>query len=360
MADKNSTDMGAKKILDSYKKPVWKEIKKYLKRPIYPTTFKIPSKYQKDISNYWKIVEEYPKRQGKYFRPALLLLTTEAMGQKMEKAIKTATAIQISEEWLLIHDDIEDQSLVRRGKPTLHELYSPELALNAGDSLHVIMWKIILDNKKNLGTEKTFKIANEFYKILSRTVDGQGIEIAWKQKGRKGFQDRDWYFIADGKTAYYTTTGPMVLGGIIANANQKQINLLANFGLYLGRCFQLTDDLLDLTSNFRGPGQRTASDLYEGKRTIMLSHLVRNVNKKDRKKLLNILKKSIEQKTEREVKWILKKMDEYQSIEYGKKIAKKLKVKALNTFKKDLKFLFHQPARDNLETLTHFVLERKY
>ena len=360
MADKNSTAMEAKEILGSYKKIVWEEIEKYLKRPSYPSAFKIPTRYQKDILNYWKIVKEYPERKGKYFRPTLLLLTAQAMGQKTERAIKTAATMQISEEWLLIHDDLQDHSLVRRGKPTLHELYSPELALNAGDSLHIIMWKIIMDNKKNLGAEKTFEIANEFYKILSRTTDGQGIEITWREKGRKGFQNQDWYFIADGKTAYYTTAGPMILGSIIANANQKEINAVAHFGLYLGRCFQLVDDLLDLTSSFKGSGQRIASDLYEGKRTIMLSHLIRNANQKDRKRILSILKKDVEQKSKTEVEWILKKMHQYKSIEYGKKLAEKLKEEALEIFEKDLSFLSHQPARNDLKTLIHFVLEREY
>lgn len=348
------------KILESYKKLVWPEIKKYLKDPVFPPGFQIPKKYQKYTQEYWKIVKEYPERQGKYLRPTLLLLATEAMGQKTQGAVKTAAAMQLSEDWLLIHDDFQDHSFVRRGKPTLHRMFGPELAVNAGDTLHIIMWKILMDNKDVLGEKKAFVLTDEFYRMLKRTADGQAIEIMWAKGKRKNFADEDWFFIADGKTAYYSIAGPLRLGAIIAGANTRQLNLLAKFGLYLGRCFQLVDDTLDLTTSYRGHGQQIGSDVYESKRTVMLSHLIRKANQKDKKRILSIIKKPVEEKTKKEVEWIIERMRHYESIEYGRKLAQQLKQKAFDIFEKDLKFLSHQPARNHLETLIHFVLEREY
>lgn len=350
----------ALEILNRYKKRVWPEIKKYLKDPVFPPSFRIPKKYKKDAQTYWKIVKEYPERQGKYLRPTLLLLTTEAMGREAKTAIKTAAAMQLSEEWILIHDDFQDHSAIRRGKPTLHRIYGPELAVNAGDTLHIIMWKILMDNKDVLGEKKAFVLTDEFYRILKRTVDGQAIEVMWTKGKRKNFADEDWFFIVDGKTSYYSIAGPMRLGAIIAGATTYQLNLIAKFGIYLGRCFQLVDDILDLTSDFKGLKKQTGNDIFEGKITIMLGHLLRNVNLKDKGKLLSILKKSREEKTEEEVKWVIDQMHHYKSIEYGRLLAQELKQKSLNIFKKDLKFLPHQPARNHLETLIHFVLEREY
>lgn len=348
------------KILNRYKKKVWPEIKRYFRDPILPSAFTIPKKYQKDAQTYWKIVKEYPERQGKYLRPTLLLLTTEAMGQESKIALKTAAAMQLSEDWLLVHDDFQDHSFVRRGKPTLHKMFGPELAVNAGDTLQIIMWKTLTDNKDVLGGKKTFVLTDEFYRMLKRTADGQAIEIMWSKGKRTNLADEDWFFIADGKTAYYTIAGPMRLGAIIAGANTGQLNLLAKFGLYLGRCFQLADDILDLTVSYRGRGQQLGNDIYEGKRTIMLSHLIRKANSQDKKRVLSILKKSREEKTKKEVKWMIERMQHYESIEYGKELAQKLKQKSLEIFEKDLKFLSHQPARNHLETLIHFVLERKH
>ena len=286
------------------------------------------------------------------------MITAEALGSDRKSAIKTAAAMQVSEDWLLIHDDFEDNSSARRGKPTLHKIYGPELAVNAGDLLHVIMWKIIQDNRKLLGENKTFEIAEEFYKILLRTTHGQGVEIAWSKKGKSKFNDQDWFFIADGKTAYYTIAGPLRLGGIIAGASDKQIKLLTQFGLKLGRCFQLVDDLLDVTSEYKGAGQKRGNDIYEGKKTLILGHLLRSANRVDREKISFILGK--ESKTENEVDWILNKMNEYESIKYARSMAEYLKEEAEGIFEKDLKFLSHEPARTNIGKLIRFILERKY
>jgi len=356
----NKSLQPAIKILESYKKRVWPEIKKYLKDPVFPPSFQIPKEYQKYTREYWKIVKEYPERQGKYLRPTLLLLTTEAMGQKRQKALKTAAAMQLSEEWLLIHDDFQDHSVVRRGKPTLHRIYGPELAVNAGNTLHLIMWKILIDNKNVFCEKKAFALTDEFYRMLKRTADGQAVEIMWARGEKTNFKDEDWFFVTDGKTSYYSIAGPMRLGAIIAGATTYQINLIAKFGIYLGRCFQLVDDILDLTSDFKGLKKQTGNDIFEGKITIMLGHLLRNVNLKDKGKLLSILKKSREEKTEKEIEWVIDQMHHYKSIEHGRLLAQELKQKSLNIFEKDLKFLSNQPARNHLETLIHFVLEREY
>ena len=208
-----STD--ALQILEKYRNIVWPEVNKYLSEPVFPTEFSIPKKYKSDVKKYyWNILKEYPERKGKYLRPTIILLVAESMGIDLSKSIKTAAAMQISEEWILIHDDFEDKSTIRRGKKALHRLFGDELAINAGDSLHVIMWKVLFDNFQSLGYKKTLEIANEFYTMLSRTVQGQGVEIGWMADDKPELSDEDWYFVADGKTGYYSMAGPARLGGI--------------------------------------------------------------------------------------------------------------------------------------------------
>lgn len=352
--------LSAEEILIKYKKIVWPEVQKYLVDPKYPEVFNIPKKYDKDLHKYWKIVKEYPERQGKYLRPTLLLLAVEAMGFNYKKALKIAAAMQISEDWLLIHDDIQDHSLARRGSPTLHELYGTELAIDAGDTLHVIMWKAILDNRKVIGDEKTFALAEEFYRVIKRTADGQAIELMWSNQNKIDFEDEDSLFIADGKTAYYTIAAPLRLGAIVAGANEEQLELLAKFGLYLGRCFQLVDDILDLTVDYKGKGQKMAGDIYGSKRTLILSHLARNLRADERKKLSKILKKNSNQKSKSEVEWTLLKMKEYKSIEYAKKIANELKDISLKIFETELEFLSQEPARSQIREIITFIVNRDH
>jgi len=350
-----------KQVLEEKKKIVWREIKGYLDNLIrFPSYCRIPSKYQSLAFFHQKITSEYPQRKGKYIRPTLVLLAASAMGFPEEKAIRTAAAMQVSEDWILNHDDIEDDSYQRRGKPALHRLYGKELAINAGDALHILMWKILWDNRKILGEKKGEEIAEEFYCMLTRTALGQTIEIRWTQENRLDLTDRDILFILESKTAYYTIAGPMRLGAILAGATSKQLEAIYEFGRPLGYCFQIRDDILDLTSDFAGLKKQTGNDIYEGKRTIMLSHLFRTVKGKDKKRLLKIMAKTREEKVVEEVNWVIGLMKKHGSLEYAQKLAKKFAKQALKIFEKKLGFLKHQPARDQLKAGIEFILKREY
>ncbi len=348
-------------VLAQKKKLVWKEIKKYLGKPLSLSgKNSLPKKYSYLEKFHWRIVSEYPRRQGKYLRPTLLILAAEAIGVSAKKAVLTAAAMQTSEDWILSHDDIEDDSLERRGKPALHRIYGKELAINAGDALHIIMWRMLWDNRRVLGERKAGEIAEEFYQMLTRTALGQTVEIKWIQEGEESLTDEDIFFILDGKTVYYTIAGPMRLGAIIAGTNKKQLEAIYEFSQPLGRCFQIIDDLLDLTSDFRGLKKQTGNDIYEGKRTIMLMHLFRAVKGEEKKRLSKIMAKKREEKTTQEVEWIISLMKKYGSLEYAKNLAEKFAFQAKRIFEEKLDFLCCQPAREQLKAGIDFILKREY
>ena len=201
---------------------MWSAIEKELPRINKFDDFCKPAeKFQNLIDFNQEIADVYPKRKGKYFRPCLVILAGQAMGVSKDLLINTAAAQQISEEWILIHDDIEDDSMERRGEMTLHRKYTKELALNAGDSLHILMWEILQNNRKILGDEKAFLVMDEFIKMLKRTVLGQTIEIKWTQENKNNISDDDVLLIMESKTGYYTIAGPMREGAIIAGATRS-------------------------------------------------------------------------------------------------------------------------------------------
>ena len=350
-----------KEVLAKKKEIVWQEIQKYLNSlNKFPAYCRFPQKYTSLAEFHKKIVSEYPERKGKYIRPTLILLTASAMGFPEEKAIKTAAAMQVSEDWILNHDDIEDDSLERRGRPALHRIYGKELATNAGDALHVLMWKILWDNLKILGEKTGEKIAEEFYLMLTRTAFGQTVEIKWTQDKKADLSTHDVLFILESKTAYYTIAGPMRLGAILAGATPTQLEVIYEFGKPLGYCFQIRDDILDLTSDFSGLKKQKGNDIYEGKRTIMLMNLFRRVKGQDKKRLLTIMAKKREEKTAEEVNWVIDLMKKYGSLEYSQKLAEKFASQALEIFEKKLGFLKYQPARDQLRAGINFILKREY
>lgn len=348
-------------LLKENRELIWSAIEKELPRINKFDNFCKPAeKYQYLIDFNQEIADVYPKRRGKYFRPCLVILTGQAMGVSKELLINTAAAQQISEEWILIHDDVEDDSLERRGEMTLHRKYSKELAINAGDSLHILMWEILQNNRKILGDEKASLVMEEFIKMLKRTVLGQTIEIKWAQENKNNLSDDDVLLIMESKTGYYTVAGPMREGAIIAGATEEQLNKIYEYGKLTGYCFQIKDDLLDLTSDFAGLKKQCGNDIYEGKRTIMLAHLMRTIKGTDKEKLATILDKNREGKSEGEVKWVIKKMEEYGSLQYAQELINKFAAEAKDYFAKELGFFKEKPARNYLEFLPEFLVNRDH
>lgn len=348
-------------VLEEYRNIVWTEIQPYF----YSEIGGVSSLTDKEIEAFhWKLSIDYPSRGGKYFRPTLLILTAEAMGQDLEAATKTAAAMEISENWLLVHDDLEDLSLSRRGKPTLHLRYSPALSVNAGDALHLIMWKILRDNEPILGHDKAFEVMDEFYRMLMRTTLGQTAEISQIQTQQFDLSENDAYYIMDGKTSYYTVAGPMRLGAILAENNRRHLDeivfpVLNELGCYLGRAFQITDDVLDLTSDFEGLKVQSGNDIYEGKRSLVLVHLLQNVNRFDHQQVLKVLVKAREEKTPEDIRLVLTLMEEYGSIRYATGRAREYAEQAREVFNR-ADFLTNPSSRQKLQMAIDFIVDRTY
>lgn len=227
------------------------------------------------VEKHWDMVVDYPERGGKYVRPGLLLLSCEACGADPARALTTAAAMEISEDWLLVHDDFEDKSLERRGRPTLHMLHGEELAINAGDHLHLLMWKVLMANHAPLGCDKACRIAEKMLDFLQTTCEGQYLELSWTKAGTI-ISEEEYFEMVDRKTGWYTVTGPLQLGAIIAG-NSEAMAPLEKLGRSLGRAFQIHDDWLNVFS--KNTGKELGGDILEGKRTLLLIHLVEELEK---------------------------------------------------------------------------------
>jgi len=348
------SDQNFLEILKNYREKVSPIVIKYVGDSLkFPDYCQIDSKYKNLVDFQENLIMEYPRRLGKYLRPTLLMSTALAMGATEEMAILPAAAMQLSEEWILIHDDIEDESEQRRGMTTLQKMYSVPLAINAGDAIQVIMWKIIgdADNKQ---------VFEEFYQLLNRTTLGQTIDIKWNQENKLDITDEDVFLILESKTCYYTISGPMRLGAIVAGATKSELEIIYKFGRYLGRAFQIVDDVLDITSDFAGQKKQKYNDIYEGKRTIPLSHLLKSVTSAELKEITNILAKSRDQKSEMEVLRIIELMKKYNTIESSKNLAKEFSLKAKKILKNEMPFIKVEPYRSQLESAIDFIVNRDH
>jgi geranylgeranyl diphosphate synthase, type II len=348
-------------VLDKYRHLLWPFIEKNLNQiKNFPDHCQIDKKYQSLLDFHFDMVTDYPRRQGKYLRPTLTFLTAQSMGVRGQTALPTAATMQISEDWILGHDDVEDQSAKRRGKPALQKIYGNELAINAGDSLHLLMWQVLNQNLSKLDHNLATKIHQEFFTMINRTIFGQTIEIKWTQENRFDLSIEDVLLILESKTGYYTIAGPMRLGAILAGASQHQLTQIYKFGVLLGYSFQIVDDLLDLTSDFAGLKKQQGNDIYEGKRTLMLVHLLNNISSRNKKKLHQILSKSRRQKTKQDITWVINQMESVGSLDYSRQLAVDFSKQAIQLFETDLKFIKQQPFRDQIRSAIDFIINRDF
>ena len=265
-----------------------------------------------EIALLYKMMREYPNRPGKMIRSRLLVASCLAHGGTLEAALPLAVALELFQNWVLIHDDIEDDSDERRGLPALHRLHPVSLAINAGDALHVYMWQVVHQS----GVPGAFE---EFLEMIHRTAEGQHIDLGWIETKRCDIVEADYLELVRLKTARYTVVSPLKLGALAAGCPPDA--RLTQAGLDLGIAFQIRDDVLNLTGDFATYGKEIAGDLLEGKRTLMLVHLLEHADPVTRAKVIKTLERARLDKTRAEIDFILKKMNEFGSIDHAQKVA---------------------------------------
>ena len=274
----------------------------------------LPSK--EPFKELYSLQKDYPLRGGKRFRPALLLLCAEWFGASYEDALPSAVALELFHNFALIHDDIEDSSLFRRGKPTLHQLHGIPLAINAGDSLFGMVYEILLTNRERFGDQKALDIISLFNQVFRATFEGQAYDIGWVANNH--FPTREEYFeMIRRKTGIYSGKGPCQLGSLIADAPLDIFEKVGDFGEALGIGFQIRDDLLNLEEDAgesKEYGKERGGDIREGKRTLITIHMLENLNSKDAEKLKTILLKPAEETLDDDVEWAIGKAEELDSL----------------------------------------------
>lgn len=275
------------------------------------------------------MMRDYPSRGGKGFRGSLCLSWCELFGGKREDALSTAAGLELFQNWILIHDDIEDESDLRRGQPALHKKYGIPLSINAGDALHGKMWELLLSSESTLGEEITFRILKEFSTMLNETTEGQQMELSWSVQGNWEITESDYLLMVTKKSAWYTCISPSRMGVILSSVSSDSLSdrqsivlqNLIQIGTDMGIAFQIVDDVLNLTAAQEKYGKEILGDIFEGKRTLMLIHLLSNCSEEEKRKALSILSKPRQEKNMEEVTEVFELMKKKGAIEYAKEVA---------------------------------------
>ncbi len=327
---------------------------KLLKEAILKALPKDHSSSNTELQNFFKLIRNYPERGGKHIRGQLVLLSCKAHGGSTENALEVAAALELFQNWVLIHDDIEDDSEERRGKPTLHRCAGMPLALNAGDALHVYMWQV-LHHLESFEIATWRKIIFEFENVIQRTAEGQHLDLTWVTKGHFDITEKQYFEMVVLKTAYYTVIGPLRLGALCAKVLPNEA--FTEAGKNLGIAFQIRDDVLNLMPEV-SYGKEFAGDLYEAKRTLILAHTFSYASQAEHAEMQSILAKHRLEKTQEDINYLLGCISKYDSLAYAQSIAEERAKKGLTLLSEGLATCPNQPAVCKLTRLLESLVTR--
>jgi geranylgeranyl diphosphate synthase, type II len=310
-----------------------------------------------EVDLLYRMMRDYPERGGKGMRPFLCVTSCRAFGGDEDEALLTAASLEMFQNWILIHDDMEDASEMRRGSPALHKKYDWALALNTGDALHARMWHALLGNRATLGETRTLDVMGEFAHMINETTEGQQMELGWVVAKNWRITEDDYYLMCTKKTSWYTAISPMRLGGMAAGADPEKLAPLVEAGTKLGIGFQIHDDVLNLSAG-KKYGKQSADDLLEGKRTLILIKLLSSLNREEKDRFVEIFGMSREERREH-VDELLALIEKYRVIDYASERSEELVSQAMSILR-SVGWTGDAQAVRWIEELSRFAIERDW
>jgi len=303
-----------------------------------------------------KPIWNFISRGGKRWRPILFLLVTEAVGGNIEKVKDFLIIPELAHEGSLICDDLEDQSELRRGKPCLHRIFGEDIALNAGNFLYFLPLLALIKNRKKFKPEILVKAYETYIQEMINIHLGQGTDIFWHKGKVKKIDEKEYLQMCAFKTGCLSRMAAK-LAVVLLKGDEKLAKVVGRVAETVGVAFQIQDDILDISLAGKERekfGKSFGNDIKEGKRTLMVINTLKKATKKDKKRLIEILNKHTDDLEERkEAIEIIKK---YDSIEYAKKVAKKIMREAWEEADRVLDL---SPAKKRLKEFVNYLIERQ-
>lgn len=196
-------------------------------------------------------------------RPLLTLFACEAVGGRAEEAMSAAVAIEVLHSFTLVHDDIMDNAETRRGVQTVHRKWNSHVAILAGDAMVALAYQCLMKTKSPHAGD----LVRTFTEAFIRVCEGQGLDKEFET--RKEVSLQEYLGMIDKKTAGIISAGA-AMGAMIGGGPDRGVEALRRYGQYLGRAFQIQDDLLDIIADRHSFGKSIGGDLREGKKTYLL------------------------------------------------------------------------------------------
>jgi geranylgeranyl diphosphate synthase type I len=280
---------------------------------------------------------------GKRLRPSVLLIGAQTVQPDIfiDTILPAAVAVELIHNFTLIHDDIMDADATRRSIETVHTKWGMPEGILAGDALYAKAFEVLSYTRKE--PDKVMKCLRLLAKACSHICEGQWLDIAFENN--RSVSEADYLDMVQKKTAVLYAAS-LAMGGILGGGNEDEVQALWEFGIAMGISFQIRDDVLDLITPHEVLGKDRASDLVEGKMTLIVIHGLKHGIILDPSKLT----------TENEIDQVIGALQKAGSIDYAMEKAKEL----LNAGKSRLSIVADSEAKAKLLQLADYMISRVY
>jgi geranylgeranyl diphosphate synthase type II len=258
----------------------------------------------KEPKNLYTPVDYILQLSGKRIRPVLTLMAADIFSDDFKKALPAALAVEVFHNFTLVHDDIMDDAPLRRGKQTVHEKWDLNTGILSGDVMLIIAYQYF----ENYEPEIFRDLAKLFSKTALEVCDGQQLDIDFET--RNDVTIEEYINMIRLKTSVLVAAA-LKMGAIVAQADQKNADLIYSFGLNLGIAFQLQDDYLDTFGDPETFGKQVGGDIIENKKTFLYLKALELANPEDKEKLRFFYNQKLEENSVKinEVTRIFEKYD---------------------------------------------------
>jgi geranylgeranyl diphosphate synthase type I len=254
-------------LLDQYMQEYLPVIEEELVRAIKRTERDVLSELHQMLTYHmgWEGVGAGAETRGKRIRPLLVLLCCAATGGDWKRALPAAAAVELIHNFSLIHDDIEDNSSLRHGRPTVWKVWGIPQAINAGDTLYALAHLEILQLEETYSQSISVRAARILQEACLSLTQGQYLDLSYEN--RNDLSQDDYWPMANGKTAALLAACTH-LGALISEVDIERQTYFNEFGRFLGLAFQARDDFLGIWGDFTLTGKSIDSDLVSGKKSL--------------------------------------------------------------------------------------------
>ena len=214
---------------------------------------------------------------GKRLRPVLLLITVDAFGGNVDKAMPAALAVEVFHNFTLLHDDIMDNADMRRGKPSVFAKWGENVAILSGDAMLITAYKMLAA----LDAERLPRVMHIFNDMALEVCEGQQYDMDFE--GMECVSVEDYILMIERKTSALLS-GSAMIGATLAGASDEDIKKMFRFATELGLAFQLQDDMLDSFGD-EALGKKIGGDILEGKQTYLMVQAMNRASDEEREVL---------------------------------------------------------------------------